>query len=1025
MKLTEVCVKKPVLSIVLSLILVIVGLVTWAQLPLRQYPQIEQPIISVSTSFSGASPEIVESQVTRPLENAFAGLEGIDFIESSSENEMSKINLYFRSNRPLDAATNDVRDRLARTQSQLPHEADAPTISKTDADATPIIYLAVSSDRAETQEISDYVTRYLQHQFEAVSGVASVQVTGGGTIEMHVYLDPIRMAGFGITANDVATALKKQNVEKPAGRLISQDREYLVSTTARLSTPRQFEDLVIFERNKYLVRIKDVGRVEMKAKEYRYRARFNGRSAVSVGIIKQSVANPLAISEQINRLLVNVRDNLPPGMSIDIASDRTVFIDRSIKQVYQALIEATVLVIFVILIFLGSVRASFIPLVTIPVSLIAAFSLIYLLNFSVNTLTLLAMVLAIGLVVDDAIVMLENIYRYIEKGMPPLKAALTGSREVSFAVVAMTLTLAAVYAPIALSPGMTGKLFTEFALTLAGAVVISGFVALTLSPMMCARLLKPHNKSKKPGKKAFVQYIDEVYARIEATYVKNLRLALSKKVHTLVMGGLVAGLGLVVGLLLKTELSPEEDQGIIYGRYNAPQAATLEFTDRYALQLEQIIAKIPEINANFTSIIAPSITTRHVMLPWEKRSRTSRQIIDELEPQLAQIIGISGWLQSPKSLGGGDGSSVAFVIQTPRTYEELKDIKDKVVQELQARRVLTNIQSTLELDGQDFVIDIDRDRAASLGIDIAAISETVDILVSGRRFTRFKRDGKEYDVRVEVDESMRRSPQDIENIFMRVENTRRDSPQEMIPLSDLVNIRSRSAPIQLAHFNQMRSVSISGNLPSDIRLGEIVTSIKQIAKDTLPEGMKIDFSGETRRFVQEMNSIYLIFGLALAFIYLVMAAQFESFIDPFIIMLSVPLSMTGGLIVLWFAGGSFNLFSQIGLVTLIGLITKHGILIVDFANTLVEEGKTKIDAIVEASRLRLRPILMTTFAMVLGSVPLAIATGAGAELRQQIGWVIVGGMSFGTLFTLFVVPTVYIYLARKSSASRIKKALDA
>jgi multidrug efflux pump len=998
MRLSEICVHRPVLSTVLSLVLVILGLVTWRQLHLSQYPQIEQPIISVTTTYTGASPEIMETQVTRVMENAFAGIEGIDFMDSSSEPETTKINIHFRSTRNIEEAANDVRDRLGRLT--LPPESDRPTVSKADADALPIILLALSSQSTPTAQLNDYATRFLQNQLESISGVASVQINGGGVYQMHIYLDPLKMAAYSVTPADVSQAIRRQNTEKPGGRLVSQNKEFLVVTEGRLANPEEFNRLVIHEREGHLIRLKDIGFASLTAKEDRVKSRFNGESTVGIGIVKQSLANPIEISKQLKEMLVEIRKNLPTDTTIDVAYDRTVFIERSINQVYDTIWEATILVVFVIFIFLGSMRASLVPLVTIPVSLIGAFTIIYILGFSINTLTLLAMVLAIGLVVDDAIVVLENIHRYIEKGMKPFDAAIVGVKEISFAVIAMTLTLAAVYAPIALSTGMTGKLFTEFALTLAGAVIISGFIALTLSPMMCSKLLTPHQ-----GK--FAQFIEQYHHALEEAYQKSLAFAILHRQKTILIGVVIAALGGVIGKFMPSELLPAEDQSVVYARASTPVGITMEYLDRYMLQMEEITKNNPEVEGIFSLLNLPSAYARIVLKPWEERKRSSHEIANILRLQFTPITGATIMVNNPKGMGGGDGSGVSFVIQTSRTFDELKDIKERFTMALLKKRGLLNLQDTLGMDGQDFTVTIDRDRAAALNVDIGSIGETVDALISGRRASQFRRDGKEYDVKIELEDQNRRNPGDINNIFVRADKT-----NIMIPLEDLVTIKGRSSATQLSHFNQMRAVTMMGDLAPGANLGQIVQDIEDVANEILPKGMKIDYAGETRRFIQESKSLILIFGLALAFIYLVMAAQFESFVDPLIIMFSVPLSITGGLFLLIMFGGTFNLFSQIGLVTLIGLITKHGILIVDFANSLRDEGKSASEAAQEGARLRLRPILMTTLAMVLGAIPLAFASGAGAESRQQIGLVIVGGMSFGTLFTLYIVPCIYTYLSR-------------
>ena len=1000
MNISEVCVRRPVFSTVLSLVIVVLGLVTWSQLPLRQYPLVEQPIVSITTTYSGASPEIMESQISRPLENAFAGIEGVDFIESSSESETSKVNVYFKNDRNIDSAANDVRDRIGRLQ--LPPESDRPTILKADADGQAIIYLALSSPTSSVSQLQDYADRFLRYPLESLSGVAKVDVTGGGNYQMQLLLDTIRLAAHGVTAADVHATLKKQNLERPAGRLESDDKEFLMTTKARMSTPEEYNEMIILEKNGHFVRLKDVGYAKLVAEEKRVRTRFNGQSTVGLAIYKQSVANPVEISKQLQERLVDIRKNLPTDMTIGMAYDRTVYIQHSIEAVYHTLWEAILLVVFVIFIFLGSFRASLVPLVTIPVSLIGSFVLIYLFGFSVNTLTLLAMVLAIGLVVDDAIIVLENIHRHIEMGKKPIQASIDGVKEISFAVIAMTLTLAAVYAPISLSSGMTGKLFTEFALTLAGAVLISGFVALTLSPMMCSKLLQRHQSK-------LSKFLENIHQNIELAYARSLYSALKLRRLTVAGGAAVALAGVLLSQTLPSELVPEEDQGAIFLQAFSPIGATMQFIDRYVVTSETIIRRVPEVDSLYTTTILPSVMGRISLKPWHERNRSVSEITTELRKDLSAIPGLNVSVSAPKSLmGGGDGSSVRFVIQTNRTFGELKDVKDKFLQILLKQNKIVNLYDNLNMDGQDYFVDIDRNRAASIGVDVETISSTIDLLVSGRRASKFKRDGKEYDVIISLEDRNRRNPQDINDIFVRSEK----SGNPMISLEDLVTIKSRPAAIQLSHFNQMRAVTMSGDLKPNVSMGELIKDIETIGEQVLPKGMKVDFTGETRRFIQESRSIVMIFGLALAFIFMVLAAQFESFVDPFIIMFSVPLSITGGLFALWLTNGTLNLYSQIGLVTLIGLITKHGILLVEFANKRREEGDDPFSAILEACRLRLRPILMTTFAMVLGSVPLALATGAGAESRQQIGWVIVGGMTLGTLFTLYVVPCVYTWLTR-------------
>ena len=1029
MNLTDICIRRPVLSTVMSLVIILLGIVTWTRLQVRQYPNVDEPQISIITQFEGASPEIIEAQVTKPLEDALSGIEGLYLMTSSSEVEESRITLVFELNRSIEAAANDVRDRISRIRNKLPNDVSDPRIKKADADAFPFMYLAVYSDRHDTKDIADYARRFLESQLEVINGVSSVEIFGGGEYEMHIYLDPVKMASYQITAEDVAQSLKKQNIEKPAGRIITKDREITVTTKAALSTEKDFNNLIIFERDGYLVRLEDIGEAKLDAIDTRSRVRFNDKNAVAIGLIKQSIANPLDIALAVKKQLPRLREGLPRGMQMEVANDKTVYIERSIQEVYHTLFEATILVILVILAFLRSFRAIIIPIVTIPVSLIGAFALMYWLGFTINTLTLLALVLAIGLVVDDAIIVLENIYRHIEEGMHPVTAAFKGAREISFAVVAMTITLAAVYAPIALSTGQTGRLFTEFALTLAGSVLISGFVALTLSPMMCSRLLKSHNVVKVNNEtNAFNKYwnvfetkSEKVLVYIDSLYESALKRALTKRWTILATGFVIASLGYYLFKEMPSELIPREDQGIVNARAIPPYGANIDFTNKYMLQVDNIMKGIPEMEKRLTLVNVPGESTiLGVLLPWEKRKRRSQEIVEGLRDPMYDITGLS---VSPsvggKSLVGGlTDTPVEVVIETTKTYKELVEMADGFMKTLHGLGALQDIYADYGAEGQELVVTVDRDKAASLGIDVSTVGESLDTLISGRSPSKFKRENKLYNVKVWLEEDYRRSADDLSMVFLRGSKDRKET---MVPLSEIVEISKRLAPTAISHFSGLRSVTFSAKLRDGFSLGNTLQLIKEQGYKVLPEGTRIDFAGESRRYLEESSNILLIFGLALIFIFLVLSAQYESYIDPLIILFSVPLSLAGGIFLLKLFGQTINLYSQIGLITLIGLITKHGILIVDFANKLKADGLSRIDAVVEASRLRLRPILMTTFAMVLGAVPLAFASGAGAESRRPIGLVIVGGMTLGTLFTLFVVPAIYTFLSRKKVASDLSE----
>ena len=1002
MKISDLCIKRPVFATVLSLVIMLLGIVSYTRLPVREYPKIDEPVVTVGTTYRGASAEIIESQVTKPLEDSLAGIEGVEVITSISRAENSQISVRFKLERAPDSAASDVRDRVSRVRNKLPDAVDEPVIAKVEADANPVIWIAFSSDKHSALEVTDVATRIVKPRLQTLPGAADVRVFGDRKFAMRIWLDKQRLAAYQLTPADVEDALRKQNVEVPAGRIESREREFSVVANTDLKTPEEFGAAVVKTVNGYPVRISDLGRVEIGAAEERSSVRFKGRSAVALGVIKQATANPLELSKALRADLPKITAELPAGMTADLSYDSSVFIDRSIESVFKTIGEAILLVLAIIFFFLRNFRATLIPLVTIPVSLVGAFGIMFALGFTINTLTLLALVLAIGLVVDDAIVVLENIYRHIEEGMPRRQAALQGAKEIGFAVVAMTLTLAAVYAPVAFMTGRTGKLFIEFALTLAGAVLVSGFVALTLSPMMCSILLKHDDKHGK----AFMM-IEGFLNWLNAAYKKVLTASLNRR-WIVLLGFLVVAASCGVLLkALKSELAPIEDRGIIFGMFIAPEGATLNYTEKYAREIEGIYSQTKDVERYFVVAGNPTVSQGISVLglnDWALRKRNSLAIAKELFPKFGQIPGVMAFPITPPSLGqSARERPVNYVIVTSASYEALQ----KVTGELAKNPGLQNIDTDLKLNKPELSVDVDRNKAADMGVPVETIGRTLETFLGGRQVTRFKRDGEQYDVIVQVADVERRNPDDIHDIYVRG----RDG--SMISLENLVSVRETISPRELNHFGQRRAVTITANLAPGYTLGEALTYMDGVANQVLKPGYAVDYNGQSREFRQSSSSLALTFGLALAFIYLVLAAQFESFRDPFIIMLTVPLSMAGALLALWLANGTLNVYSQIGLVTLVGLITKHGILIVEFANQLQEKGMSIKEAVIESAFLRLRPILMTTGAMVLGAVPLALATGAGAESRQQIGWVIVGGLLLGTFFTLFVVPTVYSLLAAK------------
>ena len=1022
MQLAEISIRRPVFATVLSLLVLLVGAVSFTRLTVREYPKIDEPVVTVSVRYAGASAEVIESQVTKPLEDSIAGIDAVDVITSISRAEQSQISVRFRLEKDADNAAAEVRDRTARVRNRLPDAVDEPVIAKVEADASPVMWLAFSSDTRSPLEINDLLNRIVKPRLQTVTGVADVPIYGERRYAMRIWLDPERMAGYRLTTQDVEDAIRRNNLELPAGRIESQQREFSVTSQTELARPAQFSDIVIRTVNGFPVRMRDVARVEESAASDRSRVRLNGRDAISMGVIRQATANPLELSAGVRAMLPTLKADLPADITIDIANDNSVFIDRSVKSVYQTIAEAVVLVALVIFVFLRTLRASIIPIITIPVSLVGSFALMALAGFSINTLTLLALVLAIGLVVDDAIVMLENIYRHIEEGLDPFSAAIKGAREIGFAIIAMTLTLVAVYAPLAFTPGRTGRLFVEFALALAGAVVVSGFVALTLSPMMCSLLLK-HNPKPNWFDRSMERWLtamSDAYGRLLRWVVTarwggggGLRGALFQA-RWLVVGVMLAsavGLALVYPKM-KQELSPLEDRGTILVNVTAPDGATLDYTNRYALELEKIGRDYPEFDRIFANIGNPTVAQGSVIyrtVDWEQRERSTLDMARELQPKVGALPGVNAFLITPPSLGQGFRSRpLTYVIQTSDSYENLNAVTRQMLAEMAKNPGIIAPDADLRLNKPELRISVNRERAADLGVGVDVVARAIETMLGGRTVTRYKRDAEQYDVIVQTEARGRTTPENIDSIYVRGRN------DAMIPLSSLVNVKESVSPRELNHFGQRRSVTITANLSPDYSLGEALKFMDDTAAKVLKPGYTTDLNGTSREFKSSQGALGVVFLLALVFIFLVLAAQFESFIDPLVIMVSVPLSMIGALLALQWSGGSLNVYSQIGLITLVGLITKHGILIVEFTNQLREEGMEMVDALVKASAQRLRPILMTTGAMALGAVPLALATGAGAETRSQIGWVIVGGMSLGTLLTIFVVPTMYTLFARKA-----------
>jgi multidrug efflux pump len=1006
MRLPEICIKRPVFATVLSLIILLIGLISYTRLSVREYPRIDEPVVSVNTTYRGASAEVVESQVTKVLEDSLSGIEGVEVMTSQSRSEQSRINVRFSLKRDPDSAAADVRDKVARVRAKIPETVDDPVVGKVEADSQPVIYIAVEAGSLTPLEASDYVKRYIQPRLSVLPGASDVRIFGERQVSMRINIDRTRLAAYKLTVQDVEDAIRRQNAEIPAGRIESQSREFTVVAETDVRTADAFNNIIVANVGSYPVRIRDLGNAEIGPIDERSISRFNGKPSLNIGVIKQAVANPLELSTAVRAEVEKMNPGLPPGMKLIIAYDTSVFIDRSIKSVFSTITEAVLLVVLVIFFFLRSLRATIIPLVTIPVSLVGAFALMYVMGFTINTLTLLSLVLAIGLVVDDAIVMLENIFRHVEDGMPRKQAAIEGAREIGFAIVAMTLTLASVFAPLAFATGRTGRLFIEFALTLAGAVMVSGFIALTLSPMMCSLLLRHEAKHSR-----IYNLIEGWIEGLTRVYRAALTWTLHHRWVVIASWVGVLGLGALLFTQLKSELAPTEDRGVVFGLVTAPQGSTPQYTADMIAPIERMYGQIPEAEA-YTAISGfPTVVDGNAVLrlkPWEERTKKQQQITEELRPQMQQIPGAIAFPINPPSLGQQFRSTpIEFVVMSQVPYPELQRIVDRFLDEVRKYPGIQNLQIDLRLNTPEVRVRINRDKLSDIGINVDTVGRTLETMLGGRQVTRFKRDGEQYDVIVQVAPLDRTTPADISDAYVRG----RDGG--MVQLSNIVDVREGVAPQSLNHFNRLRSVKVTGTLSPGYSIDEALKAMDAAAKVSLPNTAQTDVDGQSREFRKSGGEIYFTFVLSLLFIYLVLSAQFESFAAPFVIMLSVPLSMTGALLTLWFFGGTLNIYSQVGLVTLVGLITKHGILLVEFSNQLRDKGQELFEAVINAATLRLRPILMTTGAMVLGALPLARAAGAGAESRIPIGLVIVGGMTFGTLLTLFVVPTAYTLIASR------------
>jgi multidrug efflux pump len=1015
--LSDISNRRPVLAVVFNLLLVTFGLIAYQQLPLREYPDIDAPVITVRADYPGASAEIIEREVTQRLEDRIAGIEGIRYIQSTSRDGRSSITIEFNLNRDIDAAANDIREAVSRVVRFLPDEVDPPQVTKADADANPILWLNLSSTTMDGLELADYARRYLVDRLSVVDGVALIRVGGARNYAMRIWLDREALAARGLTVTDVEEALRRENVELPAGRIDSVDREFKVRVDRMYRTVEDFASLTIKRAdNQHLIRLGEVAEVTLGSDSERTEFRGNGEDMVGLGIIRQANANVLDVADGAKRVARELQDQLPDGTSLVVTYDSSVFIEGAIREVYITLAIATAAVVFVIYLFLGSWRATLIPAVTVPVAITAAFIGVAALGFSVNLLTLLALVLAIGLVVDDAIVMLENIHRRIERGEPGLLAAYRGARQVGFAIVATTSVLVAVFVPLAFLSGTVGRLFTEFALAIAIAVVFSSLVALTLAPVLAGRLM--HKGDDETG---MARVVSRGFAAIERGYARVLQRSLrhSWGVVPILLLSLAGAWWLFS--VIPEEFAPREDRGAFFIMVTGPEGASFEYMREQMAEVERrllpltedggvrrIMVRTPRSFGNAEVVNNGFVIV--IMEHWDDRERSSWEVMDEINASLAEIPGIRSNVVMRQGLSGGRiGQPVQFVITGP-DYEELAEWGQTLLERAEQIPGLARLDLDYKPTQPQISVQIDQDRAADLGVSLATVGRTLDVMLGGRTVTTFILGGEEYDVIVEGRSDQRRTPGDIANLYVR------SSSGALIPLSSLITYEEVAGAGSLERYNRSRAITLTASVEEGYTLGQVLAALDAAAAEVLPPEARIDYKGESLDLREGAQEVYFVFVLALLVVYLVLAAQFESFIHPFVIMLTVPLAIVGALLGLYFTGQTINIYSQIGMVMLIGLAAKNGILIVEFTNQLRDHGREFGAAVIEASSMRLRPVLMTALTTVAGSIPLILATGPGAETRFVIGVAVFSGVLFATLFTLFVIPAAYSLFARRTTS---------
>lgn len=1010
MNLSALFIKRPVAATVLGLLIILMGLQGLFSLQTRQYPQVDETVITVTTVYPGASADLIQGFVTSPIAAAVATAEGVDYVTTQSRPSASVVTVQMRLGEDPDSALTEVISKVQQVRSRLPADAQDPNIVKGTGQTFATMYLGVQNPAMTPEQITEYIERVMVPRMSTIEGVAESQVLGGASYAMRVWVDPIRLAGQGLTAADLSAAINGANFLAAPGRSQGELVSYAITMESTLQTPEAFGMLPISGSGDEVVRLRDVARIELAAESTNTIVNFNGQPGTFIGVFPTPSANPLDTSANVLAELPAIQASLPDGMTLTMMYDATEQIAASINEVLRTILEATAIVAVIILLFLGSVRSVLMPLVAIPLSLVGVLFILFLMGYSINLLTLLAMVLAIGLVVDDAIIVVENVQRHIDDGESPMQAAFASMRELTTAIIAMMLTLIAVFLPLLFTGGLTGALFREFAVTLAGAVFISGIVALTISPMMAARLLK------KGGENRFQKRLNSGFTRFEGWYERRLSSSLDFLPVTVMV--VVVLMGVTGYLFMKTssELAPEEDSGALFSFVNAPSYATSDYTQRYVDQMRDLTQDLPELSANFSITGFGGQTNTAIMLwafdDWADRDRSQAQIQADLQARLAPVAGVQAFVFAPPSLpGAGGGLPISFVVQSTGDSSQVYEVAEQIRQEAQASGRFIVVQNSLSFDTTQLVVRIDRDRAAALNLPASQIGATLGLLVGEGAISQFDRDSNSYDVILQVPQEYRDNPERLGELFVRA------TTGEMVPLSAVMTVETRAAPATIEQFNQLNSATITALPIPGVSTGDGLAVIEQIAAPLLPQGFFVEYSGQSRLEKSEGNTIVIAFGLAIVVIYLVLAAQFESFRDPLIILMSVPLSIFGVIVPLNLGLGTLNIYTQVGLITLIGLITKHGILLVEFANQLRrDKGLSRAAGMIASAKQRLRPILMTTAATALGVVPLMTAAGAGAAARFAMGLVIFSGITVGTLFTLFVVPAFYVMISRRDMA---------